>query len=495
MDNLLNTIDFGNEAADDISPDKLATFFVEQQLFTPFRDPQHAVLLATAKKGVGKSALLKWVEASVPSMVDDTALVISIKGSDLVRSVFKLTNELTSPNDFIRDWMVRLCSLINRRIGAELSFAFNDDSITMVEASEIDGFRSKNILTALTERLRKLIPIIETSRPLPGNDVELLKRYEGRSVWILIDDLDATYQRTQRENLELSTFFSACRYLVSLISGLHVRITMRTDVWAMIRRYDESLDKFEQYVREITWNPVDFRSLLYKRIRQQMDYLGYHAPTAPAYTTAEENEEYLINQVFDKRMQWGDYEQRVYRVIYTLAYGRPRWAIQLCKLAQENAVNGGRNRISRTDIDAVWGEYGQKRIADLISEHRHQCSEIEELIVAFRGGIRHMTRDELLDRITRHITNHMTPIIEGRPAKDSLDIAHFLFRLGFIHARSNHTDSEGCEHYFFEDMPDFLSTRTDTDFGVQWEIHPCYREALDITKLNAASRNRRRSRR
>jgi len=39
-------------------------------------------------------------------------------------------------------------------------------------------------------------------------------------------------------------------------------------------------------------------------------------------------------------------------------------------------------------------------------------------------------------------------------------------------------------------MPDFLSTRTDEDFGVKWEIHPCYRQALDIRKLDQSHRER-----
>jgi hypothetical protein len=47
------------------------------------------------------------------------------------------------------------------------------------------------------------------------------------------------------------------------------------------------------------------------------------------------------------------------------------------------------------------------------------------------------------------------------------------------------------EHYNFSDMPDFLTSRTNEDFGVNWEIHPCYREALDIQKVNWAQRVKR----
>lgn len=141
-------------------------------------------------------------------------------------------------------------------------------------------------------------------------------------------------------------------------------------------------------------------------------------------------------------------------------------------------------------IDAVWGEHGRKRISDLIAEHKHQCREVEELINGFRGAERRMSRDELIAWITNHITNHLSPVIEDKSVKSPLDVAHFLFRLGFIVARAE-KEAQGYEHYFFADMPDFLSSRTNQDFGVVWAIHPCCRQALDIQKLNQYQQKRR----
>lgn len=143
--------------------------------------------------------------------------------------------------------------------------------------------------------------------------------------------------------------------------------------------------------------------------------------------------------------------------------------------------------ITKESIDAVWGEYGKKRISDLVSEHKHQCKDIEEIIDAFRGANRLLSRDDLLVWIRNRILNHIQVTIEGRTVTSPVEIAQFLFRIGFILARANDPDGN-YEHYHFEDMPDFLSSRTNADFGVQWEIHPCYREALDIRKLNRAQR-------
>ncbi|XHR29538.1 MAG: P-loop ATPase, Sll1717 family [Chthoniobacteraceae bacterium] len=487
---LLSAVDFGNEAGDDLTPIELLPFFVEQATFQKYLDPNQRILLATAKKGVGKSALLRWIEAKMNADPSSKPLVIYAKGSDLVRGCFNLSNELKSPNDYIRDWMIRIATLVNRRLGSSLNIAFDDDSMSMVEAAEIEGFRSKNLLSALTDRLPNLLnKRIQSKKTTPKNDVELLRRFEGQTVWFLVDDLDATYQRTPQENLELSTFFSACRQLVSQTKGVVFRITMRTDVWPLIRRFDEALDKFEQYTHDIAWSQADFRKVLYKRILHQATTKNMPDSPAPQTASSEEVEEHMINRIFEKRMPWGDTERRTYKVVYTLSYHRPRWAIQLCKLGQKAALQDGSELIAKRHIDEVWGTYGNKRIADLIAEHKHQCSEVEELLVGFRGAERRMTREKLLAWVTNRIKNHMTPIIEGKPASTPLEIAHFLFRIGFIVARAE--EGEDYEHYYYSDMPDFLSMRTNQDFGVIWEIHPCYREALDIKKLGKYQQKRR----
>lgn len=488
----LSQVDFGNEAGDDVLPSEVVEFFVEQPVFHQFLDEKKKILMATAKKGVGKSALIQWIEAKAEEVYGDNVIIINCKGSDLVRSNFKLTSQPSLPNEFIQDWKTRICALINRRIGSEIGLAINDDDITLVESAEIEGFRRRSLVTSLTDRLSNLLPAkLKAEKKTAANEIELLKRVSKKKVWFLVDDLDATYQRSERENLELSTFFSACRALSAQVTGICFRVTMRTDVWPLIRRYDESLDKFEQYVKDITWSQSEFRSLLAKRIQSQgLEQNHIDQDSAALQPSTMDQEEAVIAKVFANAMAWGDKQKPVYQVIYTLSYHRPRWAIQLCKLAQADAIRRNQKLINKLNIDTVWGDYGKKRIDDLIVEHKHQCKEVEELINSFRGAPRRMSRDELIDWIKRNVTTHVTPVVEGRQVTSALDLAHFLFRLGFIVARTEREDN-GYEHYFFADMPDFLSSRTNKDFGSLWEVHPCYREALDIQKLNANQRRRR----
>lgn len=325
---------------------------------------------------------------------------------------------------------------------------------------------------------------------------------KDRRVWIIIDDLDATYQNTNLESLDLTTFFAACRYLTQDLKGLNIRACIRTDVWALLRRYDEALDKMSQYVSEILWHQGDFLALLALRIRASIKSTS-NSPTKGPITSIAEQER-LLELAFTPQMQWGDSRRRpsdmqpvlkparmvdTYKIIYTLSYERPRWAIQLCKLAQEAALRKHYTRITKDGIDEIWGEYGQKRIEDLVAEHKHQCPQVNELLNAFRGAVRLMSRGELFGWINNRVSEHLEVTIEGERTRSPQDIARFLYRIGFIIARSE-SESGDYEHYRFDQMPNFLSARTDDDFGIKWEIHPCYRQALDIHKLDHSHKER-----
>ena len=158
--------------------------------------------------------------------------------------------------------MVRLCALVNRRLALTLDLALSDDQITLVETAELEGYKSRNLIGCLLDRLQSLFDRGRITKLGAKDELELLRRVKDRRVWILIDDLDATYQNTPAESLSLATFFSACRYLTQDLRDVFFRVTMRTDVWALLRRYDESLDKVEQYVSEILWYQQGFLDLL-----------------------------------------------------------------------------------------------------------------------------------------------------------------------------------------------------------------------------------------
>ena len=115
MEQLVGKIDFGNEAGDDVHFSELTRYFVKQASFDKYIDPSNKVLVATSRKGVGKSALLQWIAYQIAE-TDPDALVIKCRGAEVVRSKFNLTSNLETPNDHIHDWMIRICALVNRQL-------------------------------------------------------------------------------------------------------------------------------------------------------------------------------------------------------------------------------------------------------------------------------------------------------------------------------------------------------------------------------------------
>jgi hypothetical protein len=136
--------------------------------------------------------------------------------------------------------------------------------------------------------------------------------------------------------------------------------------------------------------------------------------------------------------------------------------------------------VERVDIFQELGAFGKRRIEDTVAEFRSACPEIDELLAAFTRGAEEYSTAELVDLIGRKILDHLQPRIAGiLGAASALDVAAFLFEVGFFYGRRDFGDGS-YEHITFSDRPTLLRSRTSVDAGVRWEIHPVYRTALEM---------------
>lgn len=170
-----------------------------------------------------------------------------------------------------------------------------------------------------------------------------------------------------------------------------------------------------------------------------------------------------------------------FRPIHILSAGRPRWAAQLCKMAAEDAYSKNNDKISIGHIDAVMFNYGKFRLSDLYKEHNHQCSQLKSIIESFRNGKKAYSSKELIrcinDKILSIYVDGIT--IENSTTRDALDIAHFLYRIGFI-TLDDPSFENGESYIRFEDIPDLLIPANYTPSDI-WAIHPSYRTVLHLT--------------
>lgn len=480
MNNLLNDEVFGNEAGEDEDPEYLDSYFVEKPSFQRFWDLRQKFAVVRARKGLGKSALLAKSEYDKKDS-DPNAIVIYVKGSDL-SEYFK--PESHDPNVLINSWQKAICALINLEIGRRIKMAISDTSIMLVENSELAGYRGRNLVGCLLDRLVTRFPV-STKKISSTNPSMLLYRLDQAKhfdAWILIDDIDATFVNTPETRLETSTFFSTCRKMAREYKGVTIRASVRTDVWSVIKQTDEALDKTEQYITDISWTREEALRILAKKIHafiRRNELKGRET----YYIDAEEDPLAVVREVFVAKLQWGTGFYPPSDVIYMLSDGRPRWASQLCKLAARHCTLTGRSWIAAEDITSSLRDFGRSRLDDLYREHTHQCPQLSKVLEIFSGGPPIYGTIGLLKRIERKALGSTGLIeLDGQTdATDPLVIAHFLFKIGFIQGRKS-GDHDLMDGVRFEHRMELLRDRVNLDDGLSWVINPSYREILRVLK-------------
>jgi hypothetical protein len=472
---------FGNEAGEDENKSRLLSYYLEKPENDIFFRSMRPLAFVRARKGVGKSALLSYAQYKLERK-NPKSMYISVKASELI-SIKQHPSSGASALEYTNYWQECLCTRIAIEIGRNIKIAASDDSMMLVETAELLGYKGRNIVTALCDRFTQAIPQLVSEKKCAENAEELLKRYskkENIAVWFFIDDIDATFINTPENKMLVSTFFSACRNIVNAVKGLFIRASVRTDVWAIIKD-DEALDKCEQYMVDLKWSTEDTGRILANKILTYYENNGSKDEkirNIRKWYPASQAQ--VFDLVFNGKLPWGSRHLDPYRPIHILSAGRPRWAAQLCKMAANDAYKKSSEKISIGHINAIMFDYGKYRLSDLYKEHTHQCPQLKHIIESFRNGQKAYKSSDLLSYIKEKvISNVSTPIsIEDVDITTPLDIAHFLYRIGFITLDDDSFDT-GESFIRFEDVPDLLipSNYNPNDL---WVIHPSYRTILHL---------------
>lgn len=483
---------FGNDAGEDEDESVLMSYFVDRGEFAKFLDPTERLQVAKGRKGTGKSALLvRFAHDRRVTSEPLAPVVLHLVPSNLV--ALKEPPNTEDATIIENYWKQVICAAINMELARDIGFAWNDDKITLVENAELAGFQGRNLISALMSRLVSKInagAVEIAPTPLAAkNDEQLLTRIRKaadvqRPVWFLLDDIDKRYQNTPREQAFIASFFSASRDLVRELKGVGIRATVRTDVWASLVGGTEDLDKFEQYMTDITWSGSQQQNILTQRI---LAYMKRSCPGSDAAQSwsVQQDADRLLALVFTERMKWGNAAVPAAHVLRILAGGRPRWIAQLCGLAGTKAAHERSDRIAFHHVRQVMRQFGQRRLSDLYKEHQYQFGDLKALVESFRAGPRDFTTENLLKYLQAgYIAMTGTariPLIDGVPYASDRQLARFLFKIGFVNGHNaDYRTRHVPEFVAFEERPDLLDVETNLDDGMTWEVLPAYRNVLHI---------------
>lgn len=478
---------FGSDSGEDEKPDALRSYFVDLPGFKKFYEPENPLVIVRGRKGMGKSALIKRLAIRLSDANGAKDIVIETTG-----------NELMGMGDFggadhaylENHWKQVICKRICVEIGKRISFALTDNTMSMVEAAEIEGFKGSNVVSALTERvgsiLQRLIPGADSDETASGDTSAILKKgvtnpvhsvrnfqkTKDRTVWLLIDDIDAKYVDDEPNQHRVGAFFSAIRSLAYSVKGLRIRTSVRTDVWRNLRHMEDQ-DKIRQYVIDIHWKDATLRSIFAKRILSYLQREKF--PTALNWDPTIHYDE-IVGQVFDGKLPWDNKRVEPFVPIKILAGNRPRWMGQLCKLAGSHAAP---SRIGMKDVNHAMNEFGQEKISDILKEHSHQFSDLSKVIDVFRSGKREYNRYQLITLLQKSYAEKLSgavPSVNGYPYQEADQIAEFLFQIDFV---SSHHPGKS-DFISYQNDPDAFRSNENQQNKLMWTVNASYRNFLRI---------------
>jgi len=475
---------FGNEAGEDESLEVLNSYYIDNCDFDDFFDVDESLSIVSARKGMGKSALLSRLQYKLINEAKyKDSIVIRVKGNDLLG----LGNFLGDDHSYLENyWKQIICKKIIVEIGDQIGFALTSDEMSMVELSEIEGLKSKNLIGGLISRLIGKVPTldIEVKGFQPNDLTNLLRKYQDNHkdsrVWILIDDIDAKYKNTSVLQARVGSFFSAIRSLAFTMNGLNIRASVRSDVWSCLKHL-EDLDKLEQYIIEIVWTRRHMRDMLANKILSYIE--RNHPQTEEAKYKLSRDYNKLIDLVFESPIQWGgDDNAKMFDAISAFSNKRPRWMGQLGRMSGKKAKERSPHakRITLDDIRFILEDFGKNRKDDLIKEHQHQFGELNNLIDSLRATQKEFTSDELHkileESFIRGREASEIPAVDGKAYVEPKDLGAFLYKLGLI--SRIHDDRRAFTH--FTDDPDLYNSIENSKGNIVWSIHLSYREFLNI---------------
>lgn len=480
MDHLFDFGDptlFGSEAADLEDAQLFFSYAMQRAEVVEFLDDRHAVRIVSAYKGEGKSALLLLAEQKLADR-PSRPLVVRITGSSIAPTLTTLNED-----EWIRAWKQAIYSLMAREVGSTIKVAVSDDATALVEEAEREGFKQRSIFGYFLDRIKIKDTAVSQEKPVLANAERTLQRWLGSKdkIWLLIDDVDHNYANTDLHRVKLSTFLAAVKDLMVKTPEIRLRFTIRPNVWQILRRSYEGVSHFRESVLPLSWTQADCELMISRRIESYLQRQGKWTRFGRTLPVDYRRTETLNNLVLESPMPWGkDSYRPATSVLYTLSRHRPRWLIELVKESSKRTLKRGGSRINFDDVMEVMAQFSRNRYDDTIVEFKSHCAELPELLTAFANQRERYTTDELIKLLRDSVLQQVHPRISGytNPPQPR-EVAQFLFEIGFLSARRDRTDGS-YEHLTFADKPDLLSSRTNIDQGHSWEIHPVFRQTLNL---------------
>ncbi len=460
---------FGYEDAESEPIERLKEYYFKTDAYDRVSSDL-PIRILVGHKGIGKSALFK---ISISEEKNNGNLPILIKPDDIAELGKSDENFLLK----IRQWKLGLIKIIGSKVFSEM------------------GITDEGILSKLSSFGLKLISYVAESASLVKDNISLeptqklllenfLKR---KKILVYIDDLDRGWEGKKDDINRLSALLNSIRDLSNENPGIYFRVSLRSDVYFLVRTADESTDKIEGSVIWYSWTNHEILVMLVKRVltffgdktdeRILLNSKQYHLATFL---------DFIMERKFEGTGKWENIQ--TYKILMSLTRKRPRDLVKLCSLAAREAFKERSTHIKTKHFQKIFEDYSQGRMQDTINEYRSELPTIEKLLFGMKPTKKEkkfndsfvFTEAELLTKLNNLIQQNNFVFATGKTGT-AKELAHFLFKINFLTARKNLDNGEIDRKYFEESR--YLSAPY-SHFGYDWEIHPAFRWVLQPDSLD-----------
>lgn len=460
---------FGSEDAESESIERLKEYYLKKNTFERVTTDAKVRILV-GHKGTGKSALFK---VAISEESESGNLPILIRPDDIAELGINETNFILR----IRQWKEGLRTIIKEKVLKNLDLYER----TAPQKTLNKGYQLTKWLVETITVIKDNVDITESEKLLVNN---FLRKKE---IIIYIDDLDRGWEGAKDDITRISALLNAIRDLSNDDDGIRFKISLRSDVYFLVKTSDESTDKIEGSVVWCEWTNHEILVMLVKRIQT---FFGKDVNYDNLLNTSQFHLRSYLDNVFEQKFEgkgrWSN--TFTYKVLMSMVRKRPRDLVKLCTLAAQNAKANGKSIIGTDNLQSIFEAYSQGRIQDTINEFKTELPNIEKLLYGMKPTKKEKdlnkgfiyTTPELISKINNILQNHKLTFKDGR-RNNKKAIAQFLYKINFLTARKELDNGEIQRKYFEENR--YLSSEF-VDFGYDWEVHPAFRWALQPDDVN-----------
>jgi hypothetical protein len=460
---------FGHEAAEDELPSRLKEYYFRSSIFDQM-DADLPLRLLVGHKGIGKSALF---QIAMAEDREKGRFAVELRPDDVA-------GISTSGHDFLTQiaaWKRGMRDALFHAVARTLR-PTEDLPLPSVAAQGIP------LINWLSQVMRPVIEKYVDAGPL--REAALSQMVQQRQMTVYIDDLDRGWMGKRADIERLSALLSAARDLIRENPGLRFRISLRSDVFFLVRTSDESTDKIQGSVIWYSWTNHEILALLVKRVET---YFGRtvderHLLSLRQHQLAQFLEPVIVSR-FEGTGKWAN--APIYRVIMSLIRRRPRDLVKLMTLAAREAAEDGEDRIHTVHLQRIFSQYSQDRVQDTVNEYRSELPNVERLILGMKPSQKERKDGKGFWYSTGDLLTKIKTIEQGGQFRDatgrtmtSKELCAFLYKINFLIA-SKVMETGFIDRKYFEENR-YLSSEL-VDFGYDWEVHPAYRWALQPDRI------------